>query len=169
MAQAVAHVILTIVLLDILRHYVFGKKKFPRSLLVVGGIAGLAPDIDIVFEWIVLAVTGAHVPLHALFTHSIFIAIGLWAAAAVLHLRKTKSGRKWAKIFAVIGAGWAFHIFLDCTFTGEPWKLFLWPFQLLPTYCPQWYLSAYGSGIDAIILVAWLLHEELHKKIKDYF
>ena len=47
MALAVTHVILTIVILDLFRHYVFKKSKFPRYWLVIGGIAGLFPDIDI--------------------------------------------------------------------------------------------------------------------------
>ena len=52
MALAVTHVLLTIIVLDLLRHYVFDKKKFPRYLVVIGGIAGLVPDIDILFNWI---------------------------------------------------------------------------------------------------------------------
>ena len=47
MALALTHVLLVIVLLDLFRHYVLSKKKFPRYLLVVGGIAGLLPDIDV--------------------------------------------------------------------------------------------------------------------------
>ncbi len=75
MALAVTHIILTIAFLDIFRHYVFGLKKFPRYLLVVGGIAGLAPDLDIPMGWILTLVTGNTVNIHGLFTHSILFAL----------------------------------------------------------------------------------------------
>ena len=72
MALAVTHVLGTIFLLDIFRHYVFGKEKFPRYLLVIGGIAGLAPDIDIPLGWFMTFVTGEQMNLHGGFTHSLF-------------------------------------------------------------------------------------------------
>src|SRR3989338_6310881 len=39
MAYAVTHILVVIVFLDLLRHYIFKKEKFPRYLVVLGGIA----------------------------------------------------------------------------------------------------------------------------------
>ena len=166
MALAVTHIILTIALLDIFRHYVFGLKKFPRYLLVVGGIAGLAPDLDIPLGWVLTLLTGNPVNIHGLFTHSIFFALLFALIGAVFHYYKNL---KWAKIFYVIAVGWILHIFLDCFYGMDSTKLFLWPYQILPSFCPSWDLYQYAHSTDAIILVLWLLHEEIHHKIKCYF
>jgi len=166
MALAVTHIILTIAFLDIFRHYVFGLKKFPRYLLVIGGIAGLAPDLDIPIGWILTLITGRTVEIHGLFTHSILFALFFGIIGAVLHYKKNP---KWAKIFYVIAVGWTLHIFLDCFYGMDSLKLFLWPLQILPTFCPSWNLYQYAHSIDAIILVLWLIHEEINNKIKCYF
>src|SRR3989344_7439199 len=133
MALAVTHIILTIAFLDIFRHYVFGLKKFPRYLLVIGGIAGLAPDLDIPIGWILTLVTGNNVNIHGLFTHSIFFALLFAVIGAVLHYKKNL---KWAKICYVIAVGWTFHILLDCIFNA--YAAFLWPFSVdTRMLCPQ--------------------------------
>ena len=164
MALAVTHVILTIVLLDLARHYIFGTKKFPRYLLVIGGIAGLAPDLDVPLTWLYNFVTGAGINLHGAFTHSLIFPLLSLAAAVTFHSRKNI---KWARIFYVLTFGLFMHALLDCTFGG--YKTFLWPFLVTPSFCPQLGISKYAGAIDALILVFWLVHEEMHQKIKDYF
>lgn len=163
MALAVTHVILTILVLDLFRHYLFGKKVFPRYLLVLGGVAGLAPDMDIPFTWIYNGMTGAGADFHGTITHSLIFPCLFLTTAIILHLQKEM---KWAKIAYVISAGWFTHLLLDCLFGG--YKSFFWPFFTVCQFCPQWGIDNYAIGIDAIILVVWLVHEELHKEIKDY-
>ena len=75
MAYAVTHILVPIVLLDLLRHYYFGAKKFPRYLLVVGGIAGMVPDIDIPLGWVYAWLTNTVIDIHGLYTHSLFFPI----------------------------------------------------------------------------------------------
>ncbi len=164
MALAVTHVIITIVILDIFRHYVFGLKKFPRYLLVIGGIAGLAPDLDIPLSWIVNLFSSVHYNFHGAFTHSFLWVIIFLIVAIQFHIR---NNMKWAKIFYVIAVGWFMHLFLDWSF-GE-YKWLFWPFVTPESIFPPLTLSTYGTSIDAIILVMWLVHEEIHHKIKDYF
>src|SRR3989344_4866727 len=160
MALAVTHIILTIAFLDIFRHYVFGLKKFPRYLLVIGGIAGLAPDLDIPISWILTLITENTVNIHGLFTHSIFFALLFAVIGAVLQYKKNL---KWAKIFYVVAVGWTLHILLDCAFNA--YSTFLWPLSInTKMFCPTGFLESYRSSIDAIILVLWLLHEEISNK-----
>ena len=164
MALAVTHVILTIVILDFFRHYVFRKKKFPRYLLVIGGIAGLLPDIDIPLSWLYNLFTSSSTDLHGVFTHSLIFPLIFLVAAAILHYQKNM---KWAKIYYVIAFGLFSHLVLDCLFGG--YKTFFWPFNLNYNFCSDWGLTHYRTSIDAIILIVWLLHEEIHNKINDYF
>jgi len=163
MAYAVTHVLGAIVALDLLRHYVFGKKKFPRYLIVIGGIAGLLPDIDIPLSWVYNALTGAQVNLHGVFTHSIVFPIGFIFIA--LLLRGYKKG-KWSRIGYVVAAGWCMHLFLDWMYGGV--KGFFWPL-MINGYVPAWNLYAYAVEIDAVLLVLWIVHEEVHGYVKDYF
>jgi len=163
MAYAVTHIILTIVVLDLFRHYVFGKRRFPRYMLVIGGIAGLAPDIDVVLTWIYNFFMGTSINLHGLFTHSLIFPIFFVILGYIFHFRK--GNHKWAKIFYIIAFGLFFHLILDCTFGG--YKTFFWPFYFA-NFCPQWGISGFMQSVDAIILVVWLVHEEIHNKIKDY-
>ncbi|MBT3814615.1 metal-dependent hydrolase [Candidatus Woesearchaeota archaeon] len=163
MAYAVTHIILTIVVLDLFRHYVFGKRRFPRYMLVIGGIAGLLPDIDIPLSWIYNLFTGLSVNFHGMFTHSLIFPIIFALIGVIFHFKK--GNHKWAKIFYIIAFGLFFHSILDCAFGG--YKTFFWPFYFI-NFCPQWGIASYMQSVDAIILVVWLLHEEIHNKIKDY-
>ena len=52
MPYAVTHVIFALVIADVIRDYVVrDKKKFPLHYVLIAGIAGLLPDIDILFDW----------------------------------------------------------------------------------------------------------------------
>jgi membrane-bound metal-dependent hydrolase YbcI (DUF457 family) len=158
MALAVTHVLITIVVLDLLRHYLFGLKKFPRYLVVIGGIAGLGPDIDIPLSWI------SGMNLHGVFTHSLFFVILFLAIGAV---RKYQNDTTGAKIFYVIAFGWFMHLILDCAFGG--YGTFLWPMPINTAgFCPKWAIESFRTSIDAILLVLWISHEEIHNKIRDY-
>ena len=74
---------------------------------------------------------------------------------------------KMAKIFYVAAVGWFIHLSLDCLY-GVLGVLSSYRYQR-PFFCPEWNVYPYASGIDAIILVGWLLHEEMHNYIIDYF
>ncbi len=165
MALAVTHIIGTIFILDMFRHYVFGKKSFPRRLVIIGGLAGLAPDVDVVLGWIVGYVKETTVSLHGLFTHSLIWVAFFLAVGGILYFYNKK---QWATVAYVIAAGWFLHILLDCAFNG--YSTFLWPFPIdTKLFCPGTLANIYRTSIDALILIAWLIHEEVHNYIKDYF
>lgn len=162
MAYAVTHVILTIVLIDLYRDYI-ARKKFPTKYVLLGGIAGLLPDIDIPFGWIYNFLTGSQADFHGSLTHWSLIPMLLAIAALLSYevLRKPKLGLA----FAVTSFGCFFHLILDCMFS--PCMIFH-PFS--PIACPAFFDSSPGvvAGLDAIILVLWLVHEEWTHKIRDY-
>lgn len=160
MVFAVTHIILTIVLVDIFRHYLSKHKKkylFPRWYLIVAGIGGLLPDIDIVVNWLYSNV------IHGDF-HLIWIGLIFFVLSGILW-KKKKHGVDWGLFFLLLGIGWTFHLLLDCS--GGGYKFFL-PLSSL-NFCQEWIPPTYFPHIDAIILILWLVHEEWAKKIKDYF
>jgi|SRR3989338_2313295 len=162
MANAVTHVILTIVIIDIFRDY-FLKKKFPTWIVLIGGIAGLMPDIDIPFSWLYSWLTGTNFWFHGGITHSIIIPIIFLLIGLFIWYRK--GNRNTRIIFFAVSFGWFFHLILDCSFGG--YSTLLFPFYA-GNFCPEFNIQRYAAAIDAVILVLWLLHEEIRHEIKDY-
>lgn len=163
MGLAVTHVLITIILLDLFRHYIFGKNNFPRYLLVVGGIAGLIADIDLPLAWVYNWITNSQISFHGQFTHSFVFPLIFLISGFVLYRQQKEN---FAKISWVIAVGLVLHIILDCAYGG--YTTFLWPLNISTTFCPKWGISNYASGIDAVLLIVWIVHEEVHDKIKDY-
>ena len=174
MAYAVTHVIVAIVLIDIYRDYI-ARKKFPTWFVLVGGIAGLLPDIDVPLQWTASAIVGQTIELHRIWTHSVICVASFLLIALFFHLQKHKTmvifSRKlhyWkiALFFTVIAAGWMTHISLDCAVAGD-YNLTWFPgFPL--GFCPHPWSGDSLLGLDAIILVLWLVHEEWAHKIRDF-
>ena len=71
--------------------------------------------------------------------------------------------------FYAIAFGWFIHLLLDCGYGGELIRTFFWPLPGAATFCPLWNIYPWAESIDAILLVLWLVHEEVHSYIKDYF
>src|SRR3989338_5495206 len=172
MPYAVAHVILTIVIADIYRDY-FAKKKFPMIYVLIAGIAGLLPDMDIPFGWVFNLIFGTDFNFHRLYTHSLAFAIVFFFIAMMVAFFAKEKFKffKWnlpkhaaVMFFIAISFGWFMHVALDCALAGDGYL------NLLPSiplsFCP----SAFGNdallGFDAIILLLWLIHEQWRHDIK---
>lgn len=167
MPFAVTHVLASIILVDLYRDYFTRHKKyFTLHTVFVAGIAGLLPDIDMplnfflnFFNLELIHRTVTHTPLFSL----IFLvpAIILW---------KKKRHRE-AIYFIVIAAGIAIHILLDYVVSADNGGIMLlYPFS--NTQYALNLLKGFGAdfyaGLDAIILLLWLWHEEIRHKISDY-
>ena len=168
MPLAVTHVLLTIILVDLYRDYVAKHKKyFTLYTVFIAGFAGLLPDIDIPLNWS-LNLFGAGI-LHRSITHTpLFGLIFLIPGFIFWHYKKHKT----AVYFFVTTFGILFHILLDFLFTGGGFGImFLYPFStsmfdlnLLSSITTPKIVA----GIDAIILLLWLWHEEVRHKISDF-
>jgi len=166
MPLAVTHVILTIVVLDLVRHYFLKHRRFiTMKILFFAGIAGLLPDIDIVLNWFLKG--SIHLLKHGGLTHTPLFALPFVLIGVLAKKEKTKAT---AYVFAF---GIIFHLFLDFLLGGGSWEGIMWlyPFStktfkihLLHTFG----LSNMPPALDALILIAWLYHEERLKKIKDF-
>jgi len=166
MPQAVVHVLFTIIVLDLFRDHVLkDKKKLPLHYVFIGGIAGLLPDIDVLLFW-ALSLLGFDVPFfHRVFTHTFpFILLFLFLSLIYFDLN-----RKISKLFGIMTFGVAFHILLDFVFTGA-----IAPFY--PFSYASYGLNLIGrlnlplaiEGLEAIVLILWLWHEEKTHKISDF-
>ena len=167
MPLAVTHVLLTIIIIDILRdHIIKNKKDIPLKYVFYGGIAGLLPDIDIFLAWFVGNLGFYTSNFHRIFTHSLFLPLLFLVISVSCFLMKKN---KISMLFGILSFGIFFHIFLDFVFTKD--MLLLFPF-LKTGYGINLFeklgLYAGEAGLDAIILLVWLWHEEKKHKISDF-
>ena len=167
MPNAVTHVIIAILIVDLFRKYVLKKKNFPLYLILIAGIAGLLPDLDVLFYWVLNVIRGVEISaVHRLFSHTLLIpfiafviAVGVWTFWT-----------RFAHILFVFSAGYTTHLILDSILTGKLSLLYpLTTTQYGLNFIPFATLSGtFYIGLDAIILILWLVYEYFSKNIKDY-
>jgi len=164
MALAVTHVLLTIILVDLWRDYFTNHKKyFTLHTILIAGIAGLLPDIDVPINWILNFFGKSYdLLLHGGVTHNIFFGLIFLIPGFIFWFKKK---HKIAVYFFVICFGVLFHLFLDCLTGG--YYFFYWPINI-GNYCVTIIHSEFLAGLDAIILLLWLSHEEVKHKISDF-
>jgi len=178
MPQAVTHVLIVIILLDIFRDYILKKKhrnKFPMHYLIIAGIAGLLPDIDIAVYWILKLTSGvALTNIHRTFTHTLFLPAIFLLLGFIFWSSKSefleKHKMKLRMIFFVMAFGTLMHLLLDYLLSGYiipfyPFSYASYGLNLIElTPWPETILPA----LDAILLLSWLIHEEIKHKISDF-
>ena len=116
MPFAVTHVLITIIIIDLFRNIILKKKNFPLHLVLIGGIAGLLPDIDVAVFWLLQTFSSIGIEeVHKVFTHTLIIPLVIFLASQIT--------LKWKKIsqpLLVISAGYTIHLLLDSIFYGSP-------------------------------------------------
>jgi membrane-bound metal-dependent hydrolase YbcI (DUF457 family) len=171
MPFAVTHILTAIILIDLFRIYGLKKKRFPLWLVLVGGISGLLPDIDIAIAWFLEIVFNISINIHQIYTHSLIIPAALLIIALLCKHVIAKKQETLFHILLVVAAGWTTHVLLDGIFATAP---LFFPFtnerfglRLVETLFSNIQGTLY-MGLDAILLIFWLIYEWYNKKIKDY-
>ncbi|MBU2639961.1 MAG: metal-dependent hydrolase [Nanoarchaeota archaeon] len=174
MPLAVTHVLIPLILVDLYRDY-FSKVKFNLHYVFIAGLAGLLPDIDIAVFWVISVFK--KIPLneiHRTFTHSLFFLL----IFIVLFFLTRDFNFKWLgkkklsldKVFLAISFGVFIHLVLDALLSGHIMPLY--PFSSFELGLNLIKEGSFGgtffTGLDAILLVVWLIHEEINHKISDY-
>ncbi len=177
MPNAVTHILLAMIMADVIRDYlVKDNRKFPLHYVLIAGIAGLIPDIDVVAYWFLYLAFGTPLDaVHRVYTHSFIIpAIILAAGLIIWKSRKLNinlgSRMRLGPVIIIISFGYFIHILLDFLIIGLVYPLY----PLSPISAGLNIVSYSGvggsflAGLDAILLVVWLVHEEIRHKISDY-
>lgn len=168
MPFAATHILVPMVLVSIIRaHWPKLKHRITLKEVFIAGLFGILPDIDIPIGWLIHYVTGSAIPaIHRTFTHTL-IAVAIIFVVALL-LKKNKQLYT-AGLLAALG--YLTHIVLDFALIGTI-KPF-WPFSmaefglnLLPSSLGTANVLA---GLDAVLILFWLWHEERYKKIKSFY
>jgi membrane-bound metal-dependent hydrolase YbcI (DUF457 family) len=172
MPLAVTHVLLTIIAVDLYRDYVAKHRRyFTLWTLFVAGFGGLLPDLDIPLS-LALTKLGINIPglSHGTFMHTPFFGLIFLIPFSVLWIMKE---HKLAILFLVVAFGVFFHIFLDYMLGGGDIQgiMALYPLSSEQFRGPYFAIQKdlpLREGIDAIILLLWLFHEERRHKIRDF-
>lgn len=166
MPNPTTHILVPLILADLYRDY-FAKKRFSLFYVLVAGIAGLFPDIDIAL-WRIIGFF-REVPVsavHRQFTHSIFVPL-LFLIIALLW----RKNRKALLLFGAISFGIFTHLLLDVLLSGSIMPLY--PFSEMGIGLNLASFTGMQAPMlfavfDGIILGLWLIHEYLKHKIKDF-
>jgi len=166
MPTAVTHVLLTIIAVDLYRDYFYKHKKvITLHMVFLGGVFGLIPDIDIPIYWLLKNVFGISVGFfHRTYTHTFLIPLALLLFAVLFHKRHKLSIMLGIASFAV-----SFHIILDLVLMG--YVAPFWPLSDITVglgLLDRLAWPALMEGIDAILLLGWLWHEEKKHRITDF-
>ena len=174
MPQAVTHIIIPLVLTDIYRDYIV-KKKFNIRYVLIAGLAGLLPDIDIAVAWLFKLFSNISVSdLHRTITHSLLFPLFFLILFFLTKNYNPKSIKrqklKLNYVFLAMSFGTLTHILLDLSFSGSvsifyPLSSFSIGLSLIPL---NYFQGTFFQGLDAILITLWLIHEELKHRISDY-
>jgi membrane-bound metal-dependent hydrolase YbcI (DUF457 family) len=165
MPFAVTHVLIPMILVDLIRDHLFKKQKrlLPNKYILLAGLAGLFPDIDVPISYFVLG----SLELHRTLTHTIWFPIAFFVLFLHFYFWKKKD---LYKTFLMLFIGFSVHIILDLYIFGTVSLFFplteeIYGLNIFPI--EKMYLVY--SSIDAILLFLWLIHEELEHNISKYF
>ncbi len=170
MPFAVTHVLLTIIAVDLYRDYVTRHKRyFTLHTIFIAGVAGLLPDMDLPLTWIgqIFNFSLPEILQHGYITHTAFFGLIFLIPGIFLWM---KGRHKQATYFFAICFGILFHNFLDYFIGGGRLEGVMW-FWPLSTAVYKLHLLLVGDvlfALDAVILLAWLWHEEMKHKISDF-
>lgn len=179
MPQAVTHVLVALIVASLLRDVFVRKKKkgkFPLHYVLIAGVAGLIPDID------VAAFLGLHYfgfalnEVHRTFTHTLFLPLLFLVLAIVFWKFHNKELGKHHLtlhgVFLMIALGSFIHLALDAGVAGVimpiyPFSDYTIGFSILK-FIPEAFQNLFFPSLDAFLLVLWLIYLEARHRISDF-
>lgn len=177
MPNAVTHVLIVLILLELFRDYfVKNKQGFPLHYVLIGGVAGLLPDLDVAVFYLLSFLEFSYLEVHRVFLHNLFVPfIFVLLAIPFWKFKNKELGQRHLKlrnIFLVIAFGSFIHLLLDAISAGYvtifyPFSTFSIGLNLIELAPVAWQSSIMPS-IDAMLLVLWLIYLEVRHKISSF-
>lgn len=168
MPNAVAHVLTAMIIAEAIRRRL-KNRKIPIYTVLVTGIAGLLPDMDMILYFFLRIFRQIEVTeVHRTFTHTLFLPLAFVVAGLLTYKMKKVSKRNIniSELAFFTALGVFIHLALDFLVSGV-----IMPFYPLSSYSaglslvPKELARAVVPSIDAILLVGWLVYE--YKKNKE--
>ena len=172
MPHAVTHFLIPAILVALFRDFYLkkrDKRKFPLHYVLIAGLAGLLPDLDIAVYYILSFFGFTLQEIHRTFSHNIFIPlIFLLLGFLFIGVRNRELGKhklKLSTIFFVISFGVVIHLILDALVSG-----IIFPFYPISNIqiglnlinlAPVAWRSTIEPTMDAAILIFWIIYMEV--------
>ena len=181
MPQTVTHILAPILLMSLIRDRILSKNAkthFPLHYVLIAGLGGVLPDIDIVVSIILKIFGSADWWVHKTFTHGLFFPLIFLILFVIFSRTKESinvcSGKHKMRISLIalmLAIGTLTHIALD-SLAGESVRWF-YPFSSQAFGINLFSLSNLEFGLtvallDGILLVVWIVYLELKHKISDF-
>ncbi|MEK6846950.1 MAG: metal-dependent hydrolase [Nanoarchaeota archaeon] len=178
MPYAVTHFLVPVIIVSIIRDYFYRKSgnKFPLHYVLIAGLAGIAPDLDIALFWILHPFGFTLEQLHRTFAHALILPIIFFILFLITkNIKIAQLGRhklRLANIFMAIAFGVVTHIILDGLLGGYVAPFY--PFSSneiglnLVSYLPNDLEPLAFPSLDAALLVIYVIYLELKHKISDF-
>lgn len=164
MPFAVTHILIPILLVALFRDLYFKKGKFSSHYVLIAGLGGVLPDIDIPISFLLNFFGVVNWNVHRLVTHSFILPLGLFALyflfsfsnskARICNLTKHKL--KLSTIFLMLAIGTLIHLLLDFSF---PYFIGVFSSEIRGLVAPT---------VDGVLLVLWIVYLELKHKISGF-
>ena len=179
MPQAVTHFLIPAILVALFRDFYLKKRDrqtFPLHYVLIAGLAGLLPDIDIAIYYLFSFFGFAYGEVHRTFSHNLFVPlIFLILGFVFIGVRNRELGKhklKLSTIFFILAFGILIHLTLDSLVAGSilpfyPLSNFEFGLDLI-SKLPGQFQGTIVPVIDAILLVFWMIYLELRHKISDF-
>jgi membrane-bound metal-dependent hydrolase YbcI (DUF457 family) len=162
MPFSVTHMLIPMILLDVLRDNILKikKKRLPNKYILIAGLAGLLPDIDIPLSFLFGSFFA-----HRTITHTVWLPLSFLLLSSILYLLKK---RDWSLVFLMCFIGTSLHIILDVVTAGSiallyPVSSTMFSVNLIGTKNVMFVYSI----MDAVILWLWFLRMSMKKKIPN--
>ena len=176
MPTAVTHILVPLFIIALIRDLYLKTKRFSLHYVLIAGIGGAIPDLDILIYIIIKPLWYTFEQIHRHWLHSIFVPIVLIILALIFTVIKTKQiGRQKLKlniIFLMLAFGIFTHIVLDGLIQGEIYPLspiFDYKFGLnAVSYLPEYLQGISIPLFEGILLLLWLIYLEWKHKISDF-
>lgn len=176
MPQAVMHFLVPAILIALFRDFFADKKKFPLHYVLIAGLAGLIPDLDVAVFYLISSFGFTINQVHRTFSHNIFFPmLFVIVGIATLKVRNWNLGKhhlKLSTIIFILAFGITIHLTLDAIFAG--YVMPFYPISMnafglnLFSKLPEKIQPTIAASIDAALLILWMIYIELKHKISDF-
>ena len=179
MPYAVTHMLVALIVASIIRQFYikrYGNAKFPLHYVLLAGLGGIIPDLDLMAYWVLYFFGYSIEEIHRTFSHTIFIPLIFLGLAFVFKKYKnyefSKHHMTLRMIFLMLSLGSFIHLALDVSLAGQvalfyPITSFSIGFSITQLF-PEELRWLFFPCLDAALLVIWMIYMELTHKISRF-
>lgn len=177
MPYSVTHFLIALLLVGVWRDYfIKEKKKFPLSYVLLGGIAGVLPDVDVGVYYALSFFGFAYEEVHRTFSHTFFVPLLFLLLGGLSYGFKNRilsvHHLCLRNIFFVLAFGTFIHLVLDGLIAGVIIPFYPFSYSQFGLNwvkaVPLAWQDTFLASVDAVLLIIWISYLEWKHRISDF-